>query len=114
MKFYGYAKCSTCQKAKKFLTGKKIKFEDIDITATPPSLTTLKAALSQGYTLRELFNTSGELYRAFNMKEKITKLSESELLKLLAENGKLVKRPFVSDGQKITVGFNESFEKTWK
>ncbi len=116
MKFYGYNKCSTCRKAKSFLEKKKIAFQEIDITEKPPSATLLKAILKTGqYEIGQLFNRSGVLYREMNMKDKIKTTSESALLKLLAEHGKLVKRPIVTDGEKFTVGFDEAlFKKTWK
>lgn len=124
LKFYGYDKCDTCRKAKKFLAGKKNAFDDIDITKTPPSKTLLTGILKSGdYSLKELFNTSGELYRSLGMKDKIGRLSEGELLDLLVKNGKLVKRPIVTDdaaespkgdGKRATVGFKEDvFKKIW-
>ncbi len=107
--FYGYGKCSTCIKAKKLLTAKKIAFKDIDITEAPPKARELKAILNSGdYPLKKLFNTSGLLYRSMNIKEKLPKMSEAEALKLLAGHGKLVKRPIISDGKKYVVGFDEA------
>jgi arsenate reductase len=113
--FYGYDKCGTCRKAKQFLTGKKVTFTDVDITKTPPTKALLTGILKSGdYALKELFNTSGELYRAMDIKSKIGVLSEAELLDLLAKNGKLVKRPVVTDGKRATVGFKEDvFKKIW-
>lgn len=112
---YGYDKCSTCKNAETFLKLKQHTFKKIDITQTAPSLSILKQALSQGYTLKDLFNTSGVQYRELGMKDKIKSLSETEALKLLSQNGRLVKRPIVTDGQKITVGFKpEVFNTIWK
>lgn len=115
IKFYGYNKCSTCVKAKKLLTAKKVEFEDIDITSTPPTKKLLKDILASGdYELKDLFNRSGQLYRSMNMKEKVKTLSKEKLIDLLAENGKLVKRPIVSDGKIHTVGFDETkLKKAW-
>jgi arsenate reductase len=114
--FYGYDKCSTCRKAKALLTKRGIAFKDIDITTAPPPKATLSAILkSDEYALAALFNKSGEQYRTLNMKEKIKTLSESEALTLLSGNGRLIKRPIVSDGKRFTVGFDEKrFTDTWK
>lgn len=116
IQFFGYPKCSTCRKASKYLDGKKIKYKDIDITETPPSKTLLKAILKSGdYELKDLFNKSGVLYREMNMKDKLKDMSETQALALLAQHGKLVKRPIVSDGSKYSVGFKEDvFKKIWK
>ena len=116
VKFYGYNKCSTCQKAKKYLQGKKITLDDIDITQTPPSKNLLKEILaSHDHSLKDLFNKSGVLYRELNMKEKLKALTEDQALDLLAKNGRLVKRPIVTDGKKHTVGFKEEiFKNVWK
>ena len=108
LKFYGYAKCSTCINAKKWLKSNKVEFEDIEITETPPSKKLLKSLLdSEEIELKNLFNISGEYYRQMNLKEKLPNMSVSEQLDLLSSNGKLVKRPFITDGSKVTVGFKE-------
>lgn len=114
--FYGYNKCGTCRKAKSYLDQKGIVYKDIDITEAPPSQALLKDILKQGqYSLKDLFNKSGQLYREMNMKEKMKTTSEKDLIKLLSEHGKLVKRPIATDGKKYTVGFKEDiFTKTWK
>ncbi len=113
--FYGYNKCSTCRKAKVFLLCHEIAFKEYDITQTAPSKTVLQAVLKSGdYTLPELFNRSGELYRTLNMKEKIKTMSEASLLELLSTHGRLVKRPVVTDGVRHTVGFDEAvFRAVW-
>lgn len=113
--FYGYDKCDTCRKARSLLQKRGTAFSLVNITISPPPVALLKKILSSGgYSLKDLFNKSGEMYRSLNMKDKFTTLSESELLDLLAKNGKLVKRPIVTDGTRHTVGFNEeAFKKTW-
>lgn len=116
IKFFGYNKCSTCLKAKKKLKDKGVNFEDVDIVENPPSKTVLNSILkSKRYELTELFNRSGQLYRSMNIKEKIKTISQAEAVDLLAQNGKLIKRPIVSDGnKKCTVGFKEEdFTKAW-
>ncbi len=114
IQFFGYDKCSTCRKAEKILTSRKKTFTKIDITLSAPSKTVLKSALAAGYTLSDLFNKSGVLYREMNMKAKIKSLTEVRALELLSQNGRLVKRPIVTDGKRITVGLKEeSFLKMW-
>lgn len=113
--FYGYAKCSTCQKAKKYLAAKHALRES-DITLQPPAKSLLKRAMSSGnYRIKDLLNTSGELYREFKLKDKLAGMSTDAVLDLLVKHGKLIKRPVVSDGKNITVGFKEEvFKKIWK
>ena len=108
IKFYGYAKCSTCRKAMKYLKENNVDFQDIDIVLNPPSKKILLSILRSGdYSIKELFNRSGKMYRELNMKEKMTSLSENQLLDLLAQNGKLIKRPIVVNENRYVVGFNE-------
>jgi arsenate reductase len=113
--FYGYDKCDTCRKAKKWLDGKGVKFRSIPIVDRPPSKALLNKILKSGeYELKHLFNTSGQLYRQMKIKEKLAKMSPAEAVALLAENGKLCKRPIVTDGSRHTVGFNpEVFAAVW-
>ena len=113
--FYGYNKCATCRKAKAYLTSKGIKMREIDITATPPSKALLQSVARDGrYSLAQLFNRSGELYRELNMKDRLKTMSEAALLTLLAAKGKLVKRPVVTDGTRTTVGFDPAeFKQIW-
>ena len=116
VKVYEYANCSTCKKALKFLDTKKITYVKIAIVDKPPTEAELKKMLqhlkAEGKTIKNLFNTSGQLYREMNMSEKLkTDVSEAELLKLLSKNGKLIKRPFIISEDTGTVGFNED---DWK
>lgn len=115
LKFYGYKKCSTSRKAEKALEKMKKSFEFIDITEAPPSQAQLKKMVQQsGLPLPKFFNTSGIQYRELGIKDKVTKMTEAQILELLASNGRLLKRPIVSDGAKSTAGFDEkSFLKTW-
>ena len=113
LKLYEYAGCSTCQKAKKFLNQKKIAVEVIPIVDQPPSLTELKSMLAhQGNDLKKLFNTSGQLYREMKISDRWESLTEASALKLLSQNGKLIKRPFLLDTSKEArlglVGFKEA------
>lgn len=109
-KVFEYGNCSTCKQALKFLDAKGIPFERIPIADNPPSIKELKHVLSvlkaEGGSLKNLFNTSGVQYRELGIAEKLKAgLSEAEALKLLSENGKLIKRPFVVTAESGTVGF---------
>ena len=114
--FYGYDRCGTCRKAKKALGSWGVDYRDVDITEKPPTKKVLRAVLASGdYSLGDLFNRSGVQYRELNMKEKLKGMSESEAIDLLAGNGRLCKRPIVTDGAKHTVGYKEdAFEAAWK
>lgn len=116
LKFYGYKNCDTCRRAKKWLESKGHKLEEIDITSQPPSLSALKKCIAQsGKPLKEFLNKSGQQYRALNMKEKVKTLSGDELLGMLAREGRLLKRPLVTDGKQTSVGFDErEFQSLWK
>lgn len=115
LQFYGYAKCSTCRAAKAQLIKQGRVLRELDITATPPPASVLRAILASGHhRLADLFNRSGELYRSLGMREKLTRLPEPELLRLLATHGRLVKRPIVTDGTRHTVGFRrDDFARVW-
>lgn len=116
LKFYGYKKCDTCRKAEKALEKLGREYEFIDITEAPPSAPALKKMVQQsGAELKKFFNTSGVQYKELNIKDKVKGMGEAEILSLLAGNGRLVKRPIVTDGTRSTVGFDETaFAKTWK
>ncbi len=106
LKLYIHPRCSTCKKALIFLNGKKVAYKEIDITQTPPSKAELRQMLElSGKEVRGLFNTSGLQYRALNLKEELPGMSESKALDLLAENGMLVRRPFMIDKKVGLVGF---------
>ncbi|MCX4298715.1 MAG: arsenate reductase family protein [Lachnospiraceae bacterium] len=104
-----YPKCSTCQKAKKWLDEHNIEYTERHIVEDNPSYEELKAWYEKnGLALKKFFNTSGLLYKEMELKSKLPSMSEEEQLKLLAANGMLVKRPIVVDGEKVFVGFKES------
>ncbi len=110
VKFYDYKNCSTCQKALKYLVAKKIIFVRIAIVDQPPSIGELKLMLSfleeNGGSLKNLFNTSGQQYREQKIADKLKAgMSKLEALKLLSENGKLIKRPFLLTPKGGIVGF---------
>lgn len=113
--FYGYDKCSTCRKAKQWLDDHGVKYRSIPIVERPPSQALLKQILAAGeYELKHLFNTSGQLYREMRIKDKLAGMSVAEAIKLLSANGKLCKRPIVTDGKRFTVGFKaDRFVQLW-
>jgi len=108
LKLYAYAKCGTCRKALKFLRDRKTVFKELAIRETPPTLSELRAMLNARGNIRNLFNTSGADYKALGLSEKLSEISEAEALGLLANNGNLIKRPFLSGDGVNLVGFNES------
>lgn len=108
-KFICYSKCTTCQKAKKWLDDNKIGYELRDIKENNPSLEELTAwHKKSGLPLKKFFNTSGLLYKSMELKDKLPTMSDEEQLKLLATDGMLVKRPIVVGKNFVLVGFKES------
>jgi len=102
---YSYEKCSTCRDALKFLKAQKIPHEVIPIKDKPPAKADLKTMLQHVGSLRKLFNTSGLVYKAKNLKERMDTLTEDEAFAMLADEGMLVKRPFVLTKKGGAVGF---------
>ncbi|SEF90345.1 Spx/MgsR family RNA polymerase-binding regulatory protein [Nitrosomonas ureae] len=115
LKFYGYKKCDTCRKAERYLLQAGISYEFIDITENPPTAEELAVIVKcVNVSLSKLFNTSGVQYRELKIKAQLPALSGKEILTLLAGNGRLVKRPLITDGKRATVGFNaEKFADIW-
>lgn len=111
MMLYIYSKCSTCQKAVRFLEQKKVNFQIKEIVKTPPSIEELQRMLKyQDGNLKKLFNTSGQLYKDMQLKEKLDRMSIDQAFDLLNQHGMLVKRPFLITDQSGLTGFNE---KEW-
>ena len=107
--FICYPKCTTCQKAKKWLDDNKIEYELRDIKEDNPSFEELAAWYKMsGLPLKKFFNTSGLLYKSMELKDKLPTMSEEEQLKLLATDGMLVKRPLAIGEEFVLVGFKES------
>ena len=109
MIFLEYPKCTTCIKAKKFLNENAIDYQDRDIVKDNPSLEELTTWYNNSsIELKKLFNTSGKIYKELNLSAKLKEMSDEENLKLLASDGKLVKRPLIIENDKIlSVGFKE-------
>ena len=109
MLFVYYPRCSTCQKAKKWLDENNLKYTERHIVEDNPTYEDLKDWYSRsGLPLKKFFNTSGLLYKDMKLKDKLPGMSEDEQLKLLATNGMLVKRPVVVNGDTVLLGFKEA------
>ena len=109
MLFLCYPKCTTCQKAKKWLEEQKIEYTERHIAEQNPSYEELKEWYeNSGLPLKKFFNTSGLLYKEMQLKDKLVTMSEEEMLQLLATNGMLVKRPLMINGDTVLVGFKEA------
>lgn len=109
-----YPKCSTCQKAKKWLEENKIEYIDRHIIQDCPTIEELTQWMEKsGLPLRRFFNTSGMKYKELNLKEKLPNLNTKEQLRLLSTNGMLLKRPLLIGQDTILVGFRkEQWETT--
>ena len=109
LKFICYPKCTTCQKAQKWLDDNKIEYEFRDINLDNPSLNELTEwHKKSGLSIKKFFNTSGLLYKSLDLKNKLPTMSEDEMLKLLASDGMLVKRPLLIGHDFVLVGFRET------
>lgn len=116
VKVYEYKQCSTCVKALKFLDARGVKYERIPIVEKPPTKAELIKMVGylneRGGSFKNLFNTSGQLYREFDISSKLKAgMTEAEAIELLSANGKLIKRPFLLTDKSGTVGFKED---EWK
>lgn len=106
MLFLWYPKCTTCQKAKKWLEERGLSHEARDIKTQRPTEAELREwHAKSGLPLKRFFNTSGLQYKALALKEKLPSMPEEEQFALLATDGMLVKRPIVVDGETVVVGF---------
>ena len=105
-RFYAYKGCDGCRKARKWLQEHEIAFEEIAIRDSPPSVEELSQACHT-HGLKRLFNTSGMDYRKLGMKDQLPKMSETEALTLLSQNGNLIKRPFLIGAELNLVGFKD-------
>lgn len=109
IKFICYPKCTTCQRAKKWLDDNKIEYELRDIKLDNPTLEELTEWYKKsGLPLKRFFNTSGLLYKSLDLKNKLPEMTEDEMLKLLATDGMLVKRPLLIGDDFVLVGFKEA------
>ena len=107
--FIEYPKCTTCQKAKKWLLDRGVEFEDRHIVEQNPSVSELSEWIKlSGLEMKKFFNTSGLKYKELGLKDKLISMSDDEKIELLASDGMPVKRPLVViDGEDVLVGFKE-------
>lgn len=111
MLFIEYPKCTTCKRAKKHLETLGVEFEDRHIVENNPTADELRGWIEKsGLPVKKFFNTSGVKYREMGLKDKLSEMSDEEMIQLLATDGMLVKRPLLIDEEKILVGFKE---KEW-
>lgn len=112
LKFICYPKCTTCQKAQKWLDGNGIEYDLRDIKTDNPTAEELRLWYEKsGLPLKKFFNTSGLLYKSMDLKNRLPGMTEEEMLQLLAEDGMLVKRPLLVGEAVVLVGFREA---EWK
>ncbi|MCC8061430.1 MAG: arsenate reductase family protein [Clostridiales bacterium] len=112
MLFIEYPKCSTCKKAKKWLDEHGAEYTDRHIVEERPTYNELKDWYKKsGLPLKKFFNTSGNLYKELQLKDKLPLMTEEEQLQLLSSNGMLVKRPLIVDNDIVIAGFKET---EWK
>lgn len=116
MLFLHYPPCSTCKKAKAWLDAHGIDYTARHIKEENPSYDELKEWIPRsGLPLKKFFNTSGQLYKSMNLKDRLQDMTEEEMLRLLASDGMLVKRPLVIREDLVLVGFKENeWEKLGK
>ena len=116
MIFICYPKCTTCQKARKWLDQRGVSYTLRDIKEDRPTREELSAWWkASGLPLKKFFNTSGQLYKSLGLKDRLKDMTEEEQLTLLATDGMLVKRPVLVDGDRVLVGFRpEEWEKKIK
>lgn len=109
IKFICYPKCTTCQKAKKWLEDNGIEYELRDIKLENPTVGELSAWYNaSGLPLKKFFNTSGLLYKSLDLKSKLPAMTDAEMLELLSTDGMLVKRPLLVGDDFVLVGFKEN------
>lgn len=109
MLYICYPKCTTCQKAKKWLDENNISYTERNIKENNPTYDELKQWYEiSGLPLKKFFNTSGQIYRSMELSKKLADMSEEDQLRLLATDGMLVKRPLIISEDIVLVGFKES------
>lgn len=113
--FYWYPKCSTCRKAKQWLDENEVEYHTIDLIQETPKADLIEKWLNEsGLPAISFFNTQGNKYRELNLKDKRPTMTIQQSGQILASDGMLMKRPVLTDGTKLTTGFNEDvFTETW-
>ena len=108
-KIYCYPRCTTCKKAVKWLDKNGIEYEYKHIVEETPSKEDIEKFYEKsGLPLKRFFNTSGNVYKEMNLKEKLAEMSEDEQFELLASNGMVLKRPLFVGKDFVLVGFKEA------
>ena len=108
-KVYCYPRCTTCKKAVKWLEENGIDYEYKHIVEETPSKEDIKKYYKEsGLPLKRFFNTSGNVYKELNLKEKLAEMSEDEQFEILASNGMVLKRPLLVGKDFVLVGFKEA------
>lgn len=115
LQVYQYPKCGTCRNAIKWLQAQGHELQLHNIFDEPPTAAELdKLIANSGLELKKFWNTSGEVYKEMQLKDKLPNMAREEQIKLLSSNGRLIKRPIVTDGKRVTVGFKEdAYEQAW-
>ncbi|MDF7639119.1 arsenate reductase family protein [Lactobacillus sp. ESL0791] len=116
IKFYGYKRCSTSRSAEKWLHEHNVQYEFQDLVEDPPKKEDLVKWMTahKDRGLKYFFNTHGIPYRQEHLKDKVDSMTIDEAADMMSKNGKLIKRPLMVDGDKLTCGFNEDiYKKTW-
>ncbi|CDQ39149.1 MULTISPECIES: arsenate reductase family protein [Virgibacillus] len=113
--FYWYPNCGTCKKAKKWFEDNQVTYQPIHIVEETPSKEQLLDLIQKsGLPAKKFVNTSGKKYREQHIKDKIKEATNEQIAEILASDGMLIKRPIVTDGSKVTVGFKEElFQDHW-
>lgn len=107
--FLEYPKCTTCQKAKKWLDTNEISYEDRHIKEKNPNSEELTAWIEKsGQPIKKFFNTSGLVYKDLQLKDRLAEMPDEEKIKLLAADGMLVKRPLIVGEDFVLIGFKEA------
>lgn len=116
IKFYGYKRCSTSKKAQKWLNDHNIQIDFQDLVEQPPQKSDLVKWMTehQDRGLKYFFNTHGQDYRKLKLKDQVDQMTIDEAATMMSKNGKLIKRPLVVDGNRLTCGFKEDlYQDTW-
>ena len=109
LQYICYPKCTTCQRAKKWLDDNKVQYDLRDIKTNSPSIDELSLWYKKsGLPLKKFFNTRGLLYKSMELKGKLPSMTETQMLELLSTDGMLVKRPILIGDDFVLVGFKES------
>lgn len=113
--FYSYPTCGTCRKAKKFFQEHGMDIVEKHIVKEAPSSQELKALIEKSQLpVKKFFNTSGKRYRELGLSKKLKEMNEEEQFQVLSSDPMLLKRPIVTDGKQVTVGFREeTFRTIW-